>query len=67
MTKIECKTTCVTSKGLFKRGQTYEVPEADLALFSPDYIRVLPAENKPKIAPETREKKAAKKTTRAKK
>ena len=60
MAKIKILTPCVTSKGIFKRGE-YEVPEEDLRLFSPDYIIVMEAENRPKTASETREKKTARK------
>ena len=64
MPKIEMRTTCVTGKGIFKRGQIYEIPEAGLKEFTSEYIRIL--ETEVKEAPETREKKPAtkKKTTK---
>jgi len=66
MPKIEMRATCVTSKGIFKRGQIYEIPEAGLKEFTPEYIRIL--ETEIKTAPETRAKKpATKKKTATKK
>lgn len=64
MAKIEMLITCINTKGLYKRGETYEVPEQDLGLFTPEYIRILERKTEVKKAPETRTKAPAKKTTK---
>ena len=63
MAKIEMILTCINNRGLFKRGKIYEVPEKDLGLFTPEYIRILERDTEVKAAPETRAKTPAKRKT----
>lgn len=61
MVKLEVTTSCVTIKGIYTKGNIIEIPEKDLKLFSPDYVRIIDHEERPKTVPQTREKKTERK------